>query len=46
MGDKAEAESVWEDLESALEEQGYTVSLGGMKQNHGDSGCRFYGKIR
>jgi hypothetical protein len=46
MGDKVEAETVWEDLESALEEQGYTVSLDGMKKNQGDSGYRFYGEIQ
>ena len=44
MGDRGEAQAVWDDIESALEERGYSVEFGGMKPNHGD-GYRLYGEV-
>jgi hypothetical protein len=46
MGDRAEAQAVWDDLESALGERGYQVTFGGNKRNHGGAGYRLYGEIR
>ena len=45
MGDQDETEAVWHDIESALAKEGYEVSLGGSKANHGGDGYRFYGVI-
>ena len=46
MGDRGEAEAVWDDIESALEDEGYSVDFGGMKQNRGDDdGYRLYGEV-
>lgn len=45
MGDHNEVEAVWNDVEAALAAQGYDVSLGGSKANHGGDGYRFYGVV-
>ena len=46
MGERDEAQAVWDDVELALKEKGYAVEFGGMKQNHGDDdGYRLYGEV-